>query len=73
MTPAMKGYLFDQYARACGCEPPDNSWFLVLKTSGECEITALSPGEPLRCCLDPTTLAVETRGPHDRASALVAH
>jgi hypothetical protein len=46
---AIRGYLFDQYVRACGFTPT-GSWVLIVLPSGQCEFTSLQPGEPWWCC-----------------------
>jgi hypothetical protein len=46
---AMKGYLFDQYVRACGYAPR-GSWVFIVLPDGTCEYTELQPGEPRWCC-----------------------
>jgi hypothetical protein len=46
---AIRGYLFDQYVRACGFTPV-GSWVLIVLPTGECEFTTLKPGESWWCC-----------------------
>jgi hypothetical protein len=46
---AIKGYLFDQYVRACGFTPVD-AWVFVVLPSGDCEFTPLAPDEKHWCC-----------------------
>jgi len=46
---AIRGYLFDQYVRACGFTPA-GPWVFVVLPSGDCEFTPLAPGEALWCC-----------------------
>jgi len=46
---AIRGYLFDQYVRACGFTPT-GSWVFVVLPSGDCEFTTLDSDEPRWCC-----------------------
>jgi hypothetical protein len=46
---AIRGYLFDQYVRACGFTPSD-SWVFIVLPSGACEFTPLARDEPRWCC-----------------------
>jgi len=45
----VRGYLFDQYVRACGFDPTD-SYALIVRPTGDCEFTPLEASESRWCC-----------------------
>ena len=59
---AVRGYLFDQYVRACGFEPT-TSWVLIVHPSGDCDFTPLQPEEALWCCERAEEISATIRPP----------
>ena len=62
MSKGIKGYLLDQYARACGFAPT-GSWVLVVLPDGTCEFTPLEPGEARWCCENRKAIAARVAPP----------
>jgi hypothetical protein len=59
---SIRGYLFDQYVRACGFTP-EGSWMMVVLPTGECEFTGLNENEPLSCCENRAEIAASVATP----------
>ena len=58
----VRGYMFDQYVRACGYTPTP-SYIFIVRPTGQCEFTPLEPGEPHWCCENAKQIAVEIDKP----------